>query len=303
MKKFLVIASCLLIALTACTKPEKQESKLPTPTKKEYHASITLSGSKFDRPLKNGDVPKTIELSSGGKFLLGFYDTDAVKPETSPLVYKSGKYTVATAKAIGAGMQFIFPMYGTLTVKGASGNDMEVEYTTQGGESYDGDAVLTNDEVSGALADEICRSWKPTDIIVSASGGNLENAIVGKKFSADIHEIIDYLKSKGMNINAEAFEKYALESFDFTESGLMFINFKDFAIAPFVGNFSLNESQDDNLAYDFSLSWEDQPVIPVKGDGSVTVNGDQLILFTESDVTVQSATYHITITILCSEIK
>ena len=106
-----------------------------------------------------------------------------------------------------------------------------------------------------------------------------------------------------MNINAADYEKYSLESIDYTENGMLFINFKDFAIAPFVGDFSLQESKDDNLLYDFSLSWDDNPVIPVTGVGSVTVIDSQMTLYTESDAVVSGKTYHISVSILCDEIK
>ena len=83
----------------------------------------------------------------------------------------------------------------------------------------------------------------------------------------------------------------------------MVINFKDFAIAPFVGNFNLKESQDENLAYNFNLSWEDNPVIPVSGVGSVTVKESKMTLFTESDAVIGDNTYHVSVSIFCDEIK
>ena len=304
MKRIFIIALCALFAVAGCTKPEKgSDSKMPLPKNKAYHASFTLNDTKFDRPIKKGDIPKTIELTSGGKFLLGFLDTDAIEPEKAPLAYKSGIYKVLESKAISAGLIFEFPKYGTLTVKEGSGNNWTLEYTTAEGEAYEGAALLSGDVVTGELAESICRSWKPRDFIVSASGGNIKNAIVGKKFSADLYEIINYLRDNGVNINAADYEKYSLESIDYTENGMLFINFKDFAIAPFVGDFSLDESKDDNLHYDFSLSWEDNPVIPVTGVGSVTVIDSQMTLYTESDAVVSGKTYHISVSILCDEIK
>lgn len=304
MKRYVIIALCVLLNFTACTKPEQGgKPVLPLPDDKTYHASFTLSDTRLEIPLKKGDVPKTIDITSGGKFLLGFYDTGASDPENAPLIYKSGYFKVVKSKAISAGLIFEFPRYGKLTVKEGSANNWTLEYTTAKGETYEGAALLTGDVVTGELAESICRSWKPRELIVSASGGNITNAIVGKKFSADIYEIINYLKDNGMNINAEDYKKYSLESIDYTEGGKLFINFKDFAISPFVGNFSLKESQDENLTYDFSLSWEDNPVIPVSGVGSVTVIDSQMTLYTESDAIVGGKTYHIAVSIICDEIK
>ena len=107
MKRFFIIALCALFAVAGCTKPEKgSDSKMPLPKNKAYHASFTLNDTKFDRPIKSGDIPKTIELTSGGKFLLGFLDTDAIEPEKAPLAYKSGIYKVLESKAISAGLIF-----------------------------------------------------------------------------------------------------------------------------------------------------------------------------------------------------
>ena len=301
MKRFILVAACALVALCACTKPEKNESTLPVAKYKDYHASYTLKGPNFDGPIKSGKVPQTIDLTSGGKFVLGFRDNDAAKPD-APLIYKSGIYSVIESKAVSAGLMFIFPMYGDLTIKSNSGNNWEVEYTTASGETFDGTAILTGEQISGELAEDVCRSWKPYQIIVSASGEDM-TAIVGKIFNNDISEICSYLKEKGVDINPADYAQYTLESIDFTESGMMVINFKDFAIAPFVGNFNLKESNDENLAYNFNLSWEDNPVIPVSGVGSVTVSGSQLTLYTESDAVISGKTYHISASILCNEIK
>ena len=193
-------------------------------------------------------------------------------------------------------------MYGDLTIKSGSGSDWVVAYTTADGASFEGAAILNGEQVSGELAEEVCRSWKPYQFIVSASGDDI-TAIVGKIFNNDINEICSYLKEKGVNINPADYAQYTLESIDFTESGLMVINFKDFAIAPFVGNFNLKESQDENLAYNFNLSWEDNPVIPVSGVVSVTVKESKMTLFTESDAVIGDNTYQVSVSIFCDEIK
>ena len=305
MKRFILLAACALFAVVSCSKPDQGDgSKLPEPESKSYHASFTLNDTKLERPIKNGDIPKTIDITSGGLFLLGYLDTDAIKPETAPLKYKSGKYGIVQVKTPSADLKFTFGMYGSLTIKKDNGNGKWlIEYTEADGTSHEGIATLNDEEVSGALADNLCRSWKPTSIIVSASGGDLTDAIVGKKFSADINEIIAYLKEKGVDINPSNYAQYQLQSIDYAENGLIIINFKDFAIAPFVGNFSLNESQDNNIAYNFELSWEDNPVIPVSGVGSVNVNGSQMTLYTESDAVIQGQTYYVSVTIISDEIK
>ena len=303
MKRIILLAACAIFAFASCTKPAKDsETKLPEPKSKSYHASFTLTDTNFDRPIKAGSIPKTIDLTSGGKFLLGFLDTDAIEPEKAPYKFKSGKYEVLELKAPSADLKFTFAMYGSLIVKQDNGGSWLVEYIEPDGSSHEGAAVLSNDEVSGTLADNICRSWKPKSFIVSASGGDLTSAIVGKKFSADINEVVAYLKEKGIKIDVN-YTNYNLESIDFTENGMFLINFKDFAIAPFVGNFSLNESQDDNIAYNFDLAWEDNPVIPVSGNGSVHVDETQLTLYTESDTVISGKEYHISVSIFCDEIK
>ena len=304
MKRLILIAACALVAFASCTKAEKtNETKLSAPKSKSYHASFTLNDTKFDRPIKSGDIPKTIDITSGGKFLLGFLDTDAIEPEKAPFKYKSGKFDVLELKAPSADLKFTFAMYGSLIIKQDNGSgSWLVEYIDPDGSAYEGAAVLTGDEVSGTLADNICRSWKPTSFIISAEGGDLTSAIVGKKFSADINEVVAYLREKGIKIDA-SYAKYSLESIDFTENGMILINFKDFAIAPFVGDFTLNESQDDNIAYNFDLAWEDNPVIPVSGNGSIHVDDTQMTLYTESDTEISGKAYHISVSIFCDEIK
>jgi hypothetical protein len=304
MKRLILIAACALFAFAACTKTEKPgDTKLSAPRNKNYHASFTLNDTKFDLPVKNGGIPKTIDITSGGKFLLGFMDTDAIKPEESPLIYKSGKYDVRETKVPSADLKFTFDMYGSLIIKQDNGDgSWLVEYIDPDGSTYSGAAIFTNDKISGVLADNICRSWKPTAFIMSISGGDLTTAIVGKKFSADINEVVKYLKDKGVKIDVN-YAKYSLESIDFMESGMILVNFKDFAISPFVGNFSLKESQDNNIAYNFVLSWEDNPVIPVSGNGSVHVDETQLTLYTESDTVISGKEYHISVSIFCDEIK
>ena len=192
MKRFILVAACALVALCACTKPDKKESNLPEPKNKDYHASFTLKGSEFAAPIKKGKVPETIEITSGGKFLLGFRDNDAAEPD-APLIFKSGIYSVIESKAISAGLMFIFPMYGDLTIKSGSGSDWVVAYTTADGASFEGAAILNGEQVSGDLAEEVCRSWKPYQFIVSAAGDDI-TAIVGKIFNNDINEICSYLK-------------------------------------------------------------------------------------------------------------
>ena len=306
MKRLFSLLALAAVALTSCHKPDNNKTELATPQNKEFHASFTLTDKAFETPINEGKVPKTIDLTSGGKFLLGFRNTVAADPDKAPLVYVSGKYQVKNlndTKAPGADLVYFFPMYGNLTIKEGTGDNWIISYTGPDGKSYGGAASLSNEVVSGSLADRMCRSWKPAKLIVSASGGDITTAVVGKVFSADLNEIFTYLKEKGLKINTGDYEKYQLESIDYTESGLFIINFKDFAIAPFVGNFKLDELKEENLKYDFNLSWVDNPVIPVSGTGEITVDGDTMSLYTESDVIFQGKTYHIAVTIISSEIK
>ena len=303
MKRFVAIASCILIALAGCTKPQQQDnSTLDTPVNKSYHASLTLTDQSFEASQKAGIVPRTISLTSGGKFLLGFYDTEAANPETARLKYKSGIYSVTSSKAPSAGLVFNFPMFGDLIINKGSGSNWDISYIPPAGTTYNGSALLDTDNLSGFTADNLCRSWRPTELIVSASGDGMA-AIVGKKFSNDINEIITYLNSKGMKLNPDDYSQYTLESIDYTENGLLLINFKDFAISPFVGNFTLKDSNDDNVAYNFNLAWEDNLMIPVSGLGSVTVTDNQMTLYTESDATLREKKYHIAVSIISTAIK
>lgn len=300
MKRIYLLAAVVLVAFAACTKPN--EAKLETPKYKAYNVSLTLTDPAFAAGIEDGSIPKTIDISSGGKFLLGFRDNDAANPDTDPLYYVSGEYTVITSKVPSAGIQYNFPKYGVLEMKEGSGNNWSIGYVPPRGTSVAGNAILTNEKVSGQLSNKLCRSWRPTKIIITADGGNLSEAIAGKEFSTDLSEIFTFLKSKGIDIDPGKYAQYTLLSIDFTESGMLFINFKDFAISPFVGNFSLNESQDQNMSYDFNLSWVDNPVIPISGLGSVNISGKQLTLYTDSQATVKGKTYHIISSIICQEI-
>ena len=302
MKRLIFAFAIVALALVSCNKFKKTETRMELPENKDFHASYVLTDQSFSTPVSSGEIPKTIDLTSGGKFLLGFIDTDASDPATAPLKYVSGEYQILSSKAPSANLIYFFPMYGTLTIKEGTGNNWIIDYTSAKGNSYNGAATLSNEVVSGSLANEICRSWKPTTIIVSASGGDM-TAIVGKKFSADLDEIFAYLKEKGVKFNTGDYAQYQLESIDYTETGLFIVNFKDFAISPFVGNFSLQELSDENLEYNFNLSWVDNPVIPVSGKGAVTVTGNEMSLFTESDVVISNKTYHISATIISTEIK
>ena len=306
MKRLFSLFALAAVALVSCSKPANNKAELVPPENKEFHASFTLTDKSFETPIREGKVPRTIDLTSGGKFLLGFRDNDAVNPDKAPLVYVSGEYTVkkpAETKAPGADLVYFFPMYGNLTIQKGDGGTWNIRYTGPDGQSYGGAAALSDEVVSGSLADQMCRSWKPAKLIISASGGDITTAVVGKVFSADLNEIFAYLQEKGLKINTGDYDKYLLESIDYTESGLFIINFKDFAIAPFVGNFKLDEIKEENLSYNFNLSWVDNPVIPVSGTGEIAVNGDTMSLYTESDVTFNSKTHHIAVTIISTEIK
>lgn len=303
MRKIILTVACAVAALASCTKPNNnQPVEMADPANKEYHASFVLDAVDFAEPLITADAPKTIDLTSGGKFLLGFYDIDAEDPASAPLVYKSGTYTVSTTKAPSAGLVFTFAMYGSLTVKEGNGNNWEVEYTGPKGGKYTGSAITGGDKLDSTLATDLCRSWKPTSLIVKVSGDGLDQP-VGKTFGSDIKEVLDFLVSKGVNVDPAKYQKYQLQSIDYTEDGLLLINFKEFAIAPFAGHFSLDESKDENIAYNFDLCWEDNPVIPVSGKGSVIVANKVMTLKTDSDVTVKGKNYHIALTIIADEIQ
>jgi len=304
MKRFFITVACVVAALASCTKPENNTNvEMDDPANKVYHASFTLDKADFAEALKSADAPKTINLTSGGKFLLGFYDVNATDPENAPLVYKSGVYTVTPATRVpSANLIYSFAMYGSLTVKEGSGNNWIVEYTGPRGGKYNGKAITTADKLTGTLAENLCRSWKPTSMVVKVSGGNLTQP-VGKTFGSDIKEILDFMVSKGINVDADKYSKYQLQSIDYTEDNLLLINFKDFAIAPFAGHFDLDETKDENIAYNFDLNWEDTKVIPISGKGGVNVTDEVMTLKTESDVTVKGKDYHVSLTIVANEVK
>lgn len=300
MKRIILTLACAIAALASCTKPNDTPANMDAPANKEFHANITLDAADFAEPLLTADAPKTVTLTSGGKFLLGFYDTEAAVPASAPLVYKSGKFVVT--KAPSAGMVFSFAMYGSLSIKEIAGNNWQVEYTGPKGGKYSGKAIAIADKFTSSLANDLCRSWKPTSMIVTVSGDDLGTP-VGKTFGSDIQEILAFMLSKGVMVDVDKYEKYQLQSIDYTEDGQLFINFKDFAIAPFAGHFDLYESSDENIAYNFDLNWEDTKVIPISGKGGVKVNNSVMTLNTESDITVKGKNYHILLTIIADEIK
>ena len=300
MKRLILTLACAIAALASCTKPNDTPKEMDAPANKEFHATITLDATDFAEPLLTAETPKTITVTSGGKFLLGFYDPTATTPESAPLVYKSGEYTIT--KAPSAGMVFTFAKYGSLCLKELVGNNWKVEYTGPKGGKYNGKAISILDKFTSTFANNLCRSWKPTSMIVNVSGGNLTSP-VGKTFSADIQEVLAFLVSKGVSVDADKYSKYQLQSIDYTEDGQLFINFKDFAISPFAGHFDLDETKDENISYNFDLNWEDTKVIPISGKGGVKVSNGVMTLNTESDVTVKSKDYHVVLTIIAEEIK
>ena len=300
MKRLILTLACAIAALASCTKPNDTPKAMDAPANKEFHANISLDAADFAEPLMTADAPKTITVTSGGKFMLGFYDKEAETPASSPLIYKSGEYTVT--KAPSAGMVFNFAMFGSLCIKELEGNNWKVEYTGPKGGKYSGKAIAIADKFTSAFATDLCRSWKPKSMVVTVSGGDLANP-VGKTFGADIKEILDFMVSKGVKVDAEKYAKYQLQSIDYTEDGQLLVNFKDFAIAPFAGHFDLDETKDENIAYNFDLNWEDTKVIPISGKGGVKVTNSVMTLNTESDITVKGKNYHVILTIIADEIK
>ena len=300
MKRLVLFIACAIAALASCTKPNNTTKELEPAIGKDYHATIKLDATDFTLPLHSGEVPETITVTSGGKYMLGFYDIAVEAPTEAPRVYKSGEYTVT--KAPSAGMIFNFAMYGRLCIKEIADRNWNVEYTGPRGNVYSGRAISIPDKFTSSFANDLCRSWKPTSMIVNVSGDGLDQP-VGKTFGADIKEVLDFLVSKGVRVDADKYAKYQLQSIDYTEDGLLMINFKDFAIAPFAGHFDLDETKDENIAYNFDLNWEDTKVIPISGKGGVKITNDVMTLNTESDVTVKGKNYHIALTIIAKEIK
>lgn len=298
MKKILFAVALAALMFTACNKEQVPEtdntSKMALPENKEFHASLVLKGE----PVKiNENRLETIDLTSGREFVLGL-----VKPSNEKF-FVSGTYTVDITKARTE--TYHLGEYGTLVITDRSGNDWPIVFTNADGEVFEAVATPEGDVVSGDLADKLCRNWKPAALTLSAE---TEGEIpVGHEFkSADINEVIDFLRDNNVNIDVESVENledYNLESISFSESGKIFFNFKNYSLSPFVGTFTLSEGKQENLAYDFSLSYDEIEIIPIKGSGTVTVNDGKLVLYTESDVTANGKTYRVTLTIYCNELK
>ncbi len=303
MKRFIIALAAVALALTACNKPQEggKESKMETPVRKDFHASVKLTRSdNVALAIDEGKVPETVKLTSGGEFLLGFNKAKTAKPE-----FKAGKFDVVLLKA-GAHVKFVFPGYGSLEVEDTDANPWTVTYTDEDGNTYTTTAQKDADKLNGSVADNLCRSWKPEAITVAASGDGIPDKMkVGKKFNtASIREIAQYLKDEGgLNIKVDEFAKYEIESLAVTEDGAIIFNFKDYAIAPFVGSCDLLNKTEDNLTYDFSVSYEDNPVIPVKGVATVTVKGGKLTFYTESKITAGGKQYDATVSVNFSELK
>ena len=296
MKKLFALAAVAALLLSSCDKPE-QKTEMTLPVYKSHHASLTLKRDKFAAEMDRGEIPSTIDLTSAGHFVLGLK-----RPDDGKLTFKAGDFTIQEAKA--GPVTYVFGGYGSLTVKDTDAKSWEITYTTASGTSYETAATVAEDVVTGTMADDLCRTWKPVSITASAKGGDLPASVGGaKEFKGgDLEAIADYLVECGIKVDVSQLLKYNLTDVTFMESGKVFFNFKDSSIEPFVGTFSLKDSSKGNLSYDFSVSWASNPVIPVSGEGTVGVKDGKMSLATESVVTVNSKDYTVTLVFVCEEV-
>ena len=295
MKKILTLVAFAALLMTACNKQPQNNNDLSEPVNKVNHASLTVPAATAG--VAEGKVPFSIELTSGGEFVLGF----KVPGESDS--YVSGKYTYTPTKA--APGTYDFGKYGKLVITNTDGTSWPIEYKAPEGTTYPATATAAPDTFTGTMANDLCRIWVPKKIIVTATGEGLSaDAAKGITLnSADIKEIAAKLNSFGIKIDATKYEQFSIQSISYTESGKLLFNFKDYAIAPLVGNFKITEGKEENLDYDFTVSYLDNPVFAAKGNGTVTVANNMMTLYTKSVVTYNSKNYNVTATVSCEEQK
>lgn len=265
--------------------------------KGSFHGSYVLDGDDFSESVAQGVVPSTVEITSGGRYVLGFVDPGA---ETgSPLVYVTGYYSMGGISSDGTEAVFEFDGYGSIRLRDGKGTVEVLDYVTYLGDIVEGTATTLPDVVYGTLAESIFGSWKPTSLIISVSGGDNE-PVMGRIFSPDLKDLFVFLKGYGVEVDEAEYSKYALSVLDFTESGLFVISFENGDTQPFVGDYSLHEERELNIDYDFSKCWDNNPLVPLSGSGFVTVGAGMLSFYTETDVDVRGTGYHVSVSILCS---
>lgn len=299
MKKIFTVVACAAVLLTACTKPEQTTETLPAPAHKNHHASLTFSREEFANEIDNGILPITLDLTSDGHFVMC-----KVNPADGKQRFVVGEYTFTEVKS--RTIRYDLGVEGKLEVLDPEANRWKVKFTTGSGASYDVSASLVKDRITGAFADDLCRSWRPVTLIVSAKGGDLPASVgVAKTFKVggDLKAIANYLHESGVQVTVEQVAKFNIKNILFTEAGKVYFNFKDSSLQPYSGTYNINAGKEENFSYNFDISYQDNPVIPVKGDGTITFTKKQMSLYTEADVTVSGKVYRVSLTIVCEEDK
>ena len=296
MKKLFILAAIAAAMLTACTKPE-QKSEMALPSYKTSHASLTFRTDKFAAEFGSGVLPVTVELTSDGRYIIGRKRQEDGKTE-----YKTGTFTLQQVKA--SPIAYDLSPYGRIVVKDPDVKPWVITFTV-GGKEYEVTADVAADIITGAFADDLCRNWKPASIVVSAKGGDLPASLgAAKTFTGgDLKAVGDYLVENGIKVDVAKFSKFNIDSIEFTESGKVFINFKDTSVDPYFGTFTISGGKENNFSYDFKLAYEDNPVIPVKGVGTVSVKNSMMSFYTESEVQSGGKVYSVSLTVVCNKEK
>ena len=297
MKKFFAIAACAACLLAACDKLEQEKDSLPQPDYKPYHGNIFIPGGNE----VSGDLPDEIELTSDGIAII-----IRKNPKEGRKRYRTVRYRV-NKKDDGSIEIDLGDDDGKIVVKDHGSDNPEIIFTDpENKEHKAGGKIGGGDVITGPFADNLCRSWKPSSVIVSAKGGELPASLgVAKTFDVggDLKAVAEHLKTNGIDVDVALISQFDIDRIIFTETGKIIYIFKSSALEPYVGSYTLKDAKEDNFTYDFSMAWSENPVIPVKGGGTITITAGTMSVYTLVEITVDGVTYQVSLTIVSKEDK
>ena len=267
MKKILTLVMVATVAFAAlsCTKNSTETKvSIPAAANKADAKKITLDETVYvgsERSLSK------IEFTDGGRYLLTFVTTKAVKEE-----YLTGSYTVVNNV-------YVLEDFGTITVEE---NNITIEVTGEPAIETTGTIETPNEEM-----EEIAQAWEVDKIDVSVKGskGNIGFVKEGCNLEKIALELISQAEKLGYNLTIDLgkFSGLSIKYVSFSSSGTFLVEFDN--DSAYVGEMS--GFKEDTGGYSFHYD--------LKNTGNEILNGSADCKFQPVDSNTAWLTVNVTV--------
>ena len=256
--------------------------KTEVPAKDKVETEIVVVEMDF---LRSGSYAAEAELvGPGGSDLI------AGKPRTK--AERQKKYYMGTYSTSGNTYTLSGPLSGTVVIDG----------TTVSGSLFKGSSFQATVEdrtvAAGTLEDYVYRSWSISGMEFTLS----KPTSIRKKFtfsssSRNVSEVVGFLTNDvGVKIDAGKYAKYDVKEVSLGKN-IIAIGFADGSVFPFIGSFKLGGSgTSGSLSYTFPNTVPDNEIIGRAANGSVSFEGNKLVLSLNVNLSQVTGTLKITLT-------